>query len=99
MIKEVVLTPIALADLDIVSYLARRWGQSVVDNFIELFENKLQSLAQNPGIYKFIDGNKQRQMCHLTKHNIIYFMEMEFSIKILTIFDTRQDPEKLSFII
>jgi len=100
MAKEVILTPIALTDLEnIIGYLTYKWGQAVVDNFIQQFEKKLQSIEEHPEIYQFIDKIKQRQKCNLTKHNIIYFMEAENSIKILTIFDTRQDPQKLSFII
>jgi plasmid stabilization system protein ParE len=89
-----------LADLDnILGYLAYKWGQSVVDDFIQLLEKKLESISKNPGIYQFVDEVKRRQKCNLTKHNIIYFIEFDDSIKVLTIFDTRQDPEKLSFII
>jgi hypothetical protein len=32
----------------------------------------------------------------LTKHNIIYFKATKTQVKILAIFDTRQDPKKLS---
>ena len=39
------------------------------------------------------------QKCLLTKHNMLYFRESDEIIEIITIFDTRQDPKKLTNII
>ena len=100
MAKEVILTPIALIDFEnAVDYLTNEWGISVANDFIERFEKVTGLLSENAGIYPFFDKSKQMQKCILTKHNILYFKEADQIIKILTVFDTRQDPEKLFFII
>ena len=80
---------------DIVDYLIANWGITVTNNFIERFESVCELLAENPDIYPFINKAKQIQKCVLTKHNIIYFKETTDAIKILVLFDTRQDPDKL----
>jgi len=56
-------------------------------------------LAENPGIYPFISKVKKAQKCVLTTQNTLYFKETEDSIKILVIFDTRQNPETLANLI
>ena len=100
MAKEVILTPIAVNDFNnVVDYLTNKWGLTVTNNFIERFEKIIMLLSKNPGMFPFFDKPKHLQKCIVTKHNILYFMETHEEIKILTIFDTRQDPEKLSAII
>ncbi len=97
MAKEVILTPVAVKDFqNIIDYLNYKWGIAVVNNFIDRFEEV--SLSENPEIFPTIDRIKQIRKCVVTKHNTLYFKEYADVIRILTIFDTRQDPEKLTFI-
>jgi plasmid stabilization system protein ParE len=97
MAREVILTPTAERDLfNIVGYLTSEWGLTVANNFIDRFEQVLVLLAESPGIFQFVDRVKKVQKCVITKHNTLYFKETDESIKIITIFDTRQDPEKLT---
>jgi plasmid stabilization system protein ParE len=97
MAKEVILTPTATRNfLNITDYLTANWGINVTNNFIGRFEQVLILLAEDASIFLFVNKVKQIQKCILTKHNILYFKETDKEIKILVIFDTRQDPEKLS---
>jgi len=99
MAKEVILTPIAVKDFqNIIDYLNYKWGTSVINNFVDRFEKVLALLSEEASIFPFVDTVNQIQKCVLTKHNTLFFKETEKEIKILAIFDTRQDPEKLSFI-
>jgi len=100
MAKEVILTPTANRNfLTIIDYLSTYWGVNVTNNFIDRFEQVLILLAEDPGMFQFLDRTKRVQKCIKTKHNILYFKETAKTIRILTIFDTRQDPKKLSSII
>jgi len=99
MAKEVVVTPTAAINYEnITDYLMVKWGISVTNNFIDRFDQVLILLSENPGMFPFVDKAKQVQKCLLTKHNILYFKETVDSIRILTIFDTRQNPEKLNIV-
>jgi plasmid stabilization system protein ParE len=100
MAKEVILTPRAEQNfVKIVAYLTYKWGPSVTNNFIDRFEHVLILLAEDPGMFQFADRVKRVQKCLVTKHNILYFKEFDEVIKIITIFDTRQDPQKLKDVI
>ena len=100
MAKEVIMTPIALSDFrNVVNYLTYKWGITATNSFIDRFEKVTVLLSENAGIYPFFDKAKQLQKCVITKHNILYFIETEAVVKILFVFDTRQDPKKLSSLI
>jgi plasmid stabilization system protein ParE len=100
MAKEVLLTYLAAIDYEnVIDYLIVNWGINVTNNFIERFDQVLILLSKNAGMFPFVDEVKRMQKCILTKHNILYFIETEDIIEVITIFDTRQDPRKLTDII
>ena len=71
MAKEVIVTPKANRDfLTIIDYLTAKWGINVANNFIDRFEQVLVLLAEDPGMFQFVDKIKQIQKCIITKHNI-----------------------------
>lgn len=96
MAKEVILTPIAVADFEnVMDYLTHNWGIKVTNNFIRRFDKVIGFLTESPGMFPFFDKRKRIQRCVVTKHNILYFIDSADSVKIITVFDTRQNPEKL----
>lgn len=96
MAKEVILTPIAVNDFEnVVDYLTHKWGIPTANNFVDRFEKVVLLLSEDVSMFPFVNTAKQIQKCILTKHNILYFKETVEAVKILTIFDTRQGPEKL----
>jgi len=98
--KPVILTPIAENDLEqIFIYLIADWGFEVANDFSERLENVKHLLSENPGIFPYYIRDRQIQKCVVTKHNVLYFQEAPTSIRVLTIFDTRQDPNKLKEIL
>jgi plasmid stabilization system protein ParE len=97
MAKEVIVTPEAERNYErITDYLVAEWGVLTANNFIERYDEIVIMLCENPGIFQFADITKRVQKCILTKHIILYFIETAETVKILTIFDTSQDPQKLS---
>jgi len=93
MAKQVILTPLAISNYDaIIEYLLSEWDVRVANNFIERFDDVAKLLSENPQVFPFENRRKKIQKCLLTKHNMIYFREYDEVVKILTIFDTRQDP-------
>ena len=98
--KEVILTPLALEDFNnVIEYLTENWDIVTTRKFILRFERIIILLSNNPGIFPYFDKSKELQKCLVTKHNVIYFKETKHVVRIITIFDTRQNPKKLSSII
>jgi len=99
MTKKVILTRIAVKDFqNIIDYLNYKWNASMVNNFVDRFEKILILLSRDAEMFPFVDRRKQIQKCVLTKHNTLFFIATDEEVKILTIFDVRQDPEKLTII-
>jgi plasmid stabilization system protein ParE len=97
MVKPVVITPIARNDLDnVMHYLVKNWSFSVLENFLALYEAKIAVISEYPTRYPFIDEKKSLRKAVLTKHNIILYREKPDHIEIISIFDTRQDPDKIN---
>jgi len=99
--KPVVLTAIAEQDLEHISnYLLDNWGMIVCDNFLSRFEQLCATISSAPGMFPVIYKKKKIRKCILTRQNTMYYREHADKIEIITIFDTRQDPNKLeSFIL
>ena len=96
MVKPVVLTLNAKADLENISaWLAEKWNIRVLDNFLSLYEAKILVIAEHPSRYPIIHQATKLRKAVLTKHNIILYREKEDHIEIVSIFDTRQNPDKL----
>ena len=97
MAKEVVISELAEMNYEsILTYLYSDWGINVANNFVERFEEVCGHLEKNTSIYPFANKVKQIQKCVLTEQNALFFRESENVVEILMIFDTRQNPEKLS---
>ena len=100
MSKEIILTPFAESNYDdIITYLINKWGLKVANNFALRFREIIEIISKTPEIYPTINKVKRVQKCVVTKHNIVYFIQKQNAITIISVFDTRQSPEKLSNII
>jgi plasmid stabilization system protein ParE len=98
MLKPVIWSPSSENDFaNILDYLNANWGYQVSINFIDITENILDQISHNPRQYPFSYKRRKIRKCVLTKHNTLYYRESKFSIEILRIFDTRQNPNTLTF--
>jgi len=96
MTKEVVLTPLAEKNYrNVIFYLFENWGSAVMNDFMHRFDVTCEFIANAPELYPSANVGKRVRKCVVTKHNIIYFRVNKTNIKVLMIFDTRQNPKKL----
>lgn len=78
----------------LLSYLEKRWGKKVAEEFKELLDRKILQLAETPniGITSIKVLNVKRVV--VTKHNKLFYKIKGETIYLITLFDTRQDPQK-----
>jgi plasmid stabilization system protein ParE len=96
--KQIIWSPLSESDLtSIINYLHNNWEDNVVLRFIEITDKILIQISNHPKQFPLIHKKEKVRKCVLTKHNTIYYRERKDYIDILRIFDTRQDPKKLSF--
>jgi plasmid stabilization system protein ParE len=68
----------------------------ILDNFLDLYQAKINVIAEHPSRYPIIHQASELRKAVLTKHNIILYREKDAHIEIISIFDTRQNPDKIT---
>ena len=101
MALNIVWSSRALSDLENTKeYLINTWGQSSLNKFLDILEQKISIIMQFPESCPKVAQFKNVRKCVLTPQNTLFYrivegeIEIE-SLEILRIFDNRQDPDKL----
>lgn len=98
MAAKIIWTRNALDDLEeLKTYLETHWPEAVLIQFLNTLVDKVKLLQEIPEIGRSSSIHKNRRRVSLTKHNILIYSVQGETIIIESIFDTRQDSEKLRF--
>lgn len=96
--RQVVWSPLAESDFaNILEYLNKNRDEKVTNNFINLTEEVIIQISFNPRQFPVIYKKEKIRKCVLTKHNTLFYRDSKSYIDILRIYDTRQDPDTLTF--
>jgi plasmid stabilization system protein ParE len=83
--------------LKLTDYLIENWNLKTRDKFVEKLSNKINQIASQPKSCPQSSEFKGLYKCVVTKQTIFYYRisnELQ-EIEIITVFDTRQNPNKL----
>jgi plasmid stabilization system protein ParE len=78
---------------EVIEFLAQRWSQKEINQFILRTEEVLILMSNNPNIYPIVSPDIHR--CILSKHNSLFFKINDDKITILACWDNRKDPGNL----
>ena len=96
MAKEIIFSPEANDNLkNIIYFILDEWSLKIAEDFLEILDNKLNSILLFPKAYPQIEAKPEIRKCVLTKQVILYYRISEKSIDIITLFDSRQNSDKL----
>jgi plasmid stabilization system protein ParE len=96
--KQIVWSPSAESDFArILEYLHENWEERVMNQFIDLTEDILGQISINPRQFPLIHKKEKIRKCVITKQNTLFYRESNSQVEILRIYDTRQDPNTLTF--
>ena len=97
MSRKIVLSKRASRNLDkLLEYLETKWSKRVKDNFIKKLDKSLLILQERPESSPKSEVVKGLYKCVITKQTTAFYKFDNKNIYIVTIFDTRQDPDKLN---
>lgn len=87
----------ALKNLEsIFLYLEQNWTQRELKKFAKLLDKQMKLIEGNPFLFEKSEKSIDIRRSVLTKHITIYYQIKFSEIQILTLFDSRQNPDKLN---
>jgi len=91
-------TPQAHRDYEgIIEYLLKEWSTKVADNFIQDIEKQMDYVKKHPYMFPESAIKAGVRRIVVKEQVALYYRIQSDTIEVLTIFDTRQSPENLSF--
>ena len=79
----------------IFDYLELNWSVKVKNDFKKDLEKEVEYIRENPYIFPVSTVKDNVRRCVITKHNAMYYQVKENEVEIITIHDTRSDPDSL----
>ncbi len=94
--RKIVLSKRASNRLDkLLEFLEQEWSLKVKEDFIEKLDKSLNQIQKLPESCPKSDHIKGLHMLVVTKQTSIFYSFDSKTIKVVTIFDNRMDPNKL----
>ena len=79
----------------IIGYLEKHWTVREIRKFSRLLDKQLILISENPPLYPISDKSINIRKSVLTKYTTIYYKVIDKEIHLVTLFDNRQNPDKL----
>ena len=96
-IKSIIWTKRALSEYDLlVEYLFVEWGEKITLKISQSIDKYLIRIENSPNQFPIINRDKMIRKCVISKQTSLFFMVLENSIIIISLFDNRQNPKKLN---
>jgi hypothetical protein len=67
-----------------------------IKKFARLLDKQLNLIEDNPFLFAESDNSNGLRKSVLSKQTTIYYWIVNYEIRIITLFDNRQNPDKLS---
>lgn len=96
MSRKVVISKTAEKKLDkLLDYLSQKWSVTVKRAFVKKLDSTIKIINNQPEIFPESKKGKGLRKCVITKQTTLYYRYNSKRINVVTIFDTRQNPNKL----
>ncbi|NJM78735.1 MAG: type II toxin-antitoxin system RelE/ParE family toxin [Flavobacterium sp.] len=94
-IRELEFSQRSLREIDLIAdYIEFKWSVRSKENFLKLLKKNFDLIESNLKLFQ-ISNYKNLHKCVVSKQTSIFFMFDDYKIKIVSVFDTRQNPNKL----
>lgn len=80
---------------DLLEYLEIKWSVKVREKFILKLDKIIYLIQNDPDVFPKSQVNKKHSKCVLSKQTSIYYSYNSKQVRIISLFDTRQNPNKL----
>ena len=84
---------------ELIEYLEYRFSLITKEKFVVKLDSFVVLIQKDPGIFPKSEANKKIRKCVISKQTTLYYSFNNQEIRLLSFFDTRQDPTKIKKII
>lgn len=96
--RETVLTQTAKEDIErVVAFLQNSYSQKIKTDFLTAFSERLLLIEQMPFMYQASEKNPDVRRCPVHKHIACYYRVTDEAIIVLSVTDTRTNPDNRPF--
>jgi plasmid stabilization system protein ParE len=94
--KKLFLTPKAELQLEtILMYVEAKWSERVRKKVASKIDKNFGLIEKNPELFAFSSQNLRLRKCVVSKQTTIFYIERKNDIAVVSVFDTRQNPENI----
>ena len=79
----------------VLNFIEARWSKKSKEIYLVKFEKAISIISMNPEVFPKSSINKKYRKCVVTKQSSLLYSFGSNEIRIHSIFDTRQDPNKI----
>ena len=96
MVEKIIWSPRAINEYEkIISFLFLICNEKVIHDFENLVNQNVSAISKNPNLFPVIKAGIRKVSIHRNVSLFYEFKEQENIIEILSIFDNRENPDKL----
>lgn len=93
---RIIWSELALSNLkEIVGYFEGRWTEKELRKFAQLLDKRLSSIEYNPHLFPLINHSENIRRSVLSKQTTIFYQVINQDIRLIALFDNRQNPQWL----
>lgn len=94
--RKIIISDFAQTKIkNLFEYLEGRWSETVRQKFAQKLLGNVKIIRDNPEAFPISETNKKVHKCVVTKQITIFYKFNSKRIEIISVFDTRQDPNKI----
>lgn len=82
----------------LVDYLEYKFSLLTKEKFISKFDSFIGLIQKDPETFPNSETNKKIRKCVISKQTTLYYNYNNQEVRLLSLFDTRQDPNKINTI-
>ena len=96
MIRDIIISKTAKRKIEkLFEYLVKNWNLKIKSDFAKKLNRSIKIIQLNPEVFPASNIKKGLHKCVITKQTTLFYRFNSKKIIIVTIFDTRQNPDKL----
>lgn len=97
MLRKVIISKRAENKLEkLLNYLIESWSLKAKSDFVKKMDRNIEIIKVHPESFPESQKETGLHKCVITKQTTLYFRFDSKQIKVVTIFDNRQNPKKLN---